>query len=687
MLTCPRPAPAPPAAEPDGAATGAALADMVPGLPELWAETRGDPGICIAVLDGPVDLSHPCFAGARLTVIDERPAGDDMAAAHGTHVASVLFGAHGSAAPGVAPGCRGVLVPVFRPGPGGGVVPCTQIDLARAITHAVEEGAHVINISGGELAQSDVPHPVLASAVQLCADRGVLIVAAAGNDGCRCLHLPAAVHPALVVGAMDAAGEPLPFSNWGDPYQGRGVLAPGDAVPGAAPGGGTARRTGTSAAAPLVSGIVGLLLSRQRATGQAPDAYAAARALLDASTGCDEQPTAECRRLLAGRLNLPRVLAHPPQGGTVQMSDLHAHPDLAAPAAAAAPSEPVPAVQPSWSGGPAPEAQPRAAEHDAQNDGWQRVAGVDAPQRNGWQAAAPAVQPSLVPAAPAAQAPAVGAGVTPSICNDYLCGNKRYVYALGQIDYDFGTEANRDWFAQRVDHPDDPEEMLQYLGDDLDAGDADEGGAPSHAAALTWTLKLDATPIYAIQPLGPFAERAYAWLRVFLRSQVREGVEMVSIPGVITGSTTLLNGQTVPVVIPDHRGMYAWSVERLLAAALGEGADEEQRSGLDNFLYRVYYELRNLGLTSPERALNYAATNAFQLANVYGTAVRDRLELDTIRVRPSPVCRPGSDCWDVEISFFDPDNTNRASRVYRFTIDVSDVLPVAVGQVRSWTIR
>lgn len=685
MLTCPRPAPAPRAAEPrGGAGTPAALEELVPGLRALWAETLGDPEVCIAVLDGPVDLSHPCFAGARLTVVDEWPAGEDLAAAHGTHVASVLFGAHGSAAPGVAPGCRGVLVPVFRPGPGGGVVPCTQIDLARAITRAVEEGAHVINISGGELAQSDVPHPVLANAVRLCADRGVLIVAAAGNDGCQCLHLPAAVHPALVVGAMDAAGEPLPFSNWGDPYQGRGVLAPGQAVPGAAPGGGTASRTGTSAAAPLVSGIVGLLLSRQRANGQTPDPYAVARALLDASTGCDEQPTAECRRLLAGRLNLPRVLAHPPQGGTVQMSDLQAHPEQAAPAVAAAPPEP--AVQPSWSGGPALEAPPRGgAPEPAQNDGWQRVASVDTTQRNAWQAAAPAVQPSFVPAA--AQAPAAGAGVTPSVCNDFLCGNKRFVYALGQIDYDFGTEANRDWFAQRVDHPDDPEEMLRYLGDDLDSGESDEGGAPSHAAALTWTLKLDATPIYAIQPLGPFAERAYAWLRVFLRSQVRDGVEMVSVPGVITGSTTLINGQTVPVIIPDHRGMYAWSVERLLAAALGESPDDDERAGLDNFLYRVYYELRNLGLTSPERALNYAATNAFQLTHVYGTAVRNRLELDTIRVRPSPVCRPGSDCWDVEISFFDPDNTNRASRVYRFTIDVSDVLPVSVGQVRSWTIR
>jgi hypothetical protein len=56
-------------------------------------------------------------------------------------------------------------------------------------------------------------------------------------------------------------------------------------------------------------------------------------------------------------------------------------------------------------------------------------------------------------------------------------------------------------------------------------------------------------------------------------------------------------------------------------------------------------------------------------------------------VKKSPVCRPDSDCYDVELSFFNPNNTNVANRVYRFTVDVSDVIPVTVGAVRSWTRR
>jgi subtilisin family serine protease len=86
------------------APTGALSA--VPGLPELCAETLGDARICIAVLDGPVDRSHPCFAEARLTalptLVSESP-GDGRMAAHGTHIASVLFGRPGSVVRGIAP--------------------------------------------------------------------------------------------------------------------------------------------------------------------------------------------------------------------------------------------------------------------------------------------------------------------------------------------------------------------------------------------------------------------------------------------------------------------------------------------------------------------------------------------------------------------------------------------------------
>jgi len=62
------------------------------------------------------------------------------------------------------------------------------------------------------------------------------------------------------------------------------------------------------------------------------------------------------------------------------------------------------------------------------------------------------------------------------------------------------------------------------------------------------------------------------------------------------------------------------------------------------------------------------------------------MELDTIEVEKSPFCRYGSECWDVKLKFFDPENGRRAKRVFRFTIDVCDRTPVTLGEVRSWAV-
>ena len=165
----------------------------IAGIKELWAETLGDSRVCVAILDGPVDRSHPSLATAKLTNLDTLvPSSADQGPAtkHGTHVASVLLGQHDGSFLGIAPRCSGLVVPIFKDGPDNSLAPCSQLDLARAISQAVQEGAHIINISGGESSFSGMGQPILADAIRNCSAQGVLVVAATGNEGCDCLHIP-----------------------------------------------------------------------------------------------------------------------------------------------------------------------------------------------------------------------------------------------------------------------------------------------------------------------------------------------------------------------------------------------------------------------------------------------------------------------------------------------------------------
>jgi len=652
-----------------------------PNVDALAQLGRGDPRICIAILDGPVDYSHPCFSGAKLaqlqTLVTE-VCPDEQALGHGTHVASIIFGQPGSAVCGIAPQCSGLVVPIFSANIEASGLVCSQLDLARAILLAMENGAHIINISGGQLTSSGEPEPILAQAVERCAKNNVLIVAAAGNDGCECLHVPAAAPSVLAVGAMDNDGRPLESSNWGSVYRSQGILAPGFDVLGAVPGGGTTRKSGTSFAAPYVSGVIGLLASLQIKHGEPPDLHAISAALLRSATPCVPEGSDDCRRFLAGRLNLEGAVERLSQGDR-HMTDAatllasenpspmpdHTSIPTAAHVGFASPIVEDSAVR--MSGGPA-----RAQETYASS----AIHAFTAPK-----------QPLLT--ARGAQAPGQ---VTLSDCGcggggNCTCGataNKdpTLVYALGRLGYDFGTEARRDVFTQAMDASANNPFVQPQLLSHLEAN-------PYDATLLIWTLNLDATPIYAIQPIGPYASVGYDRLREALAGQLNQNnpVELISVPGVIAGSARLQSGQVVPIIVPVIRGMYSWSTKALVEHVLGPRSTAELVTGLTDFLNRIYYDLRNLGITAEERALNFSATNAVQVAEVINSATSNHLDLDSISVKKSPVCRPDSLCYDVELSFFNPDNTNVASRIFAFTIDVSDVMPVSIGTVRSYARR
>lgn len=639
----------------------------IPGLKELQKQTQGASEITVAILDGVVDTDHPCFNGAdltRLSTLVQHQATAGQMSTHGTHIASLIFAQPNSEIPGIAPQCRGLLVPVFADDNR----KLSQLDLARAIEQAAENGAKVINISGGALTDIGEAEDWLIRAVEMCNERNILIVAAAGNDGCECLQVPAALPSVLAVGAVDARGHPLDFSNWGETYQSQGILAPGENILGAKPGGGTVQLSGTSFAAPIVAGVAALLLSLQVQRGETPNPHAVREAILKSALPCQDADSENEPKCLAGLLNISGAIKQL-TGETMSES-----------------VETQATVEASGCGcGGTPETP------EAERQNLELSAATSAPVIPVAQIPNPVITSQGVSMPETTNKP-----VTPSQAAEPAGG---VVYAIGTLGYDFGTEARRDTFKQLMptaviggievpSNPYDARQMVDYLADHL-----------SEAKSLIWTLNLELTPIYAIEPLGSFSREVYAALQELLSGQVQaedsaEYIQRVSIPGRITGRTVrLFSGQVVPVIEPDSpRGIYGWHVNTLVSAAIEavgaeqtEAQESQMRRTLSSFLNRIYYDLRNLGQTSQDRALNFAATNAFQAAQTFSEAVGAGMELDSINVSKSPFCRLDSDCWDVQLKFFDPENSRRARKIFRFTIDVSDLIPVTLGEVRSWS--
>ncbi len=161
---------------------------------------------------------------------------------------------------------------------------------------------------------------------------------------------------------------------------------------------------------------------------------------------------------------------------------------------------------------------------------------------------------------------------------------------------------------------------------------------------------------------GPYASTIGERLRGFLGQKIAGAIERVSIAGVIAGRTTLMTGEQLPLIYPEIRGMHSWNTSALVGAVVGKepsagtkNLKEEFASttaGLRRFLQKVYHELRNLGQSSRDRAINYAATKAFEVGNVFDNETKAERQLHSIDAEPSLACRLGSDCWDVILSFF-----------------------------------
>jgi len=234
----------------------------------LMAMSTGSPHVRVGLPDGPVDAAHPDLAHMRLVPIrrpNSPPQQDnDVATQHGTFVAGLLAGRRGGPSAGICPECPIAAVPIFQEGRTGdnGVMPsATPSQLADAIVTCVDADARVINISVGFATPSVNDERALEQALTHAALRGAIVVAAAGNQGA--IGTSALTrHPAVIpVVACDVLGATLRLSNISLSIGRRGLAAPGASITSLRAGGGVQTGSGTSVAAPFVTGAIALLLS------------------------------------------------------------------------------------------------------------------------------------------------------------------------------------------------------------------------------------------------------------------------------------------------------------------------------------------------------------------------------------------------------------------------------------------
>lgn len=292
--------------DPDYHAQAAYLSSV--HAPQAWDVTHGSRAVRIAVVDSGIDVGHPDLAGKVVGAYNADDGSSNITdeVGHGTFVAGVAAARTDNRTGVAGAGYDTSLLGVKIAGADGEL---SLDDEIAGINWAVRNGADIINLSLGGTGYSTAEKNAVENAIA----HGVLVVAAAGNDGTAVKQYPAAYPGVIAVGAVNTSKHKrATFSSYGPWVT---LAAPGVDIESTSPRKGSsffatrsgyARADGTSFSAPLVAGEAALL----KATDPALTVAHLRQALVASAGGYSGQG------LGAGQVDFAGALTHlPPAAG------------------------------------------------------------------------------------------------------------------------------------------------------------------------------------------------------------------------------------------------------------------------------------------------------------------------------------------------------------------------------------
>lgn len=257
--------------------------DLIGLTPSLWNGNLTGEGVTVAVLDTGIYPNHQVFTNDGKINWSERIVAfysesiDGLSPTptevlwHGTWAASIL-GGNSSSYQGIAPAVKFVIMQIFEDV--SGQVVTTPSILERAVDWLLNN-KDVYNVSIASMSFGILPTNndleyvfQIDSAVEKLVKDGILVVAAAGNngdEGIKTINAPGSTELALTVGGVDNSGNMYAKSSMGPTYEGYrkpDVCAPAVNIYGAYPGNLFTYASGTSASTPFISGLAALMLEK-----------------------------------------------------------------------------------------------------------------------------------------------------------------------------------------------------------------------------------------------------------------------------------------------------------------------------------------------------------------------------------------------------------------------------------------